>query len=159
MTTFSPAVAPVLHRLVDCGITLRELEVIDAIADGLTRTQAAQRIRMEPHTVHTHLTRIGDKVGIGTRSGIVGYTYRKGLLLPVPEGPVSMTPEYRSIVRLVAEGLENDEIGAKLEMNADGVRNRLRICMRLLGAVNRVHLVRRGVNTGVLPLTPKGGVS
>ena len=54
------------------------------------------------------------------------------------------------VLRLVAEGLSNNEVGAKLYISAQTVKTHLeRICTKL-GVSGRVAAVKRGIETGAL---------
>jgi DNA-binding CsgD family transcriptional regulator len=74
-------VARVLHRLgVDRrvvrprstsgwdSLTAAELKVVDLVADGATNRQVAERLRVSPHTVNTHMRNIFAKLGINSRA-------------------------------------------------------------------------------------------
>ena len=70
--------------------------------------------------------------------------------LPQPGSP--LTPREVEIVLLVADGLSNPEIGAKLYLTADTVKSHIKRCARKLGARNRAHVVWLAVQRGDLKL-------
>ncbi len=63
-------------------LTVRELEVLRLVAEGYTTTEIAARLIVSPKTVETHRSHIMDKLGVQTRSQLVHYALRKGILAP-----------------------------------------------------------------------------
>ena len=155
MTALGPAVPPVLHRLAAARVSLRELEVIDASAEGLSYFEVGDLLGLSEATVKAHLTRLGHKARVGTRAGIVGWAYRNGLLVRVPLPVVPLTPSQRAVVPLVARGLEDGEIGRELDIAMNTAKHHVHCAARLLNARTRAHMVRRGIDCGVLPLVPR----
>ncbi len=49
------------------GLTTRELEVLELLAQGLLATSIASRLSLSPRTVHKHLGNIYDKLGVHDR--------------------------------------------------------------------------------------------
>jgi DNA-binding CsgD family transcriptional regulator len=66
-------VAPLLLKAY--GLTPREQEVAQLVLRGATTTQAAQRLRISPHTVNDHLKSIFDKTGARTRGELSGMLF------------------------------------------------------------------------------------
>lgn len=56
-------------------------------------------------------------------------------------GMARLTPRERELVRLVAEGMRNQEIGTKLNLTEDTVRNYVLRIFDKLGVLSRVELV------------------
>lgn len=52
----------------DLGLTDRECELLDALAEGLSNAAIAQRLFVTEKTVKNHLNRIYPKLGVSTRS-------------------------------------------------------------------------------------------
>ncbi len=50
------------------GLTERELEVLRALALGLSSPEIADRLVVSPRTVHAHLRSIFDKLDVSTRT-------------------------------------------------------------------------------------------
>jgi len=50
------------------GLTRRETEVLEALADGLTNRGIALSLGVSPRTVESHLERVYDKLGVGSRA-------------------------------------------------------------------------------------------
>lgn len=78
----APAPAPVTtmaaQPLPD-GLTQREAEILQLIAQGLTNPEIAARLFLSGHTVKTHVNRIFAKTASRDRAAAVGYAHRKGL--------------------------------------------------------------------------------
>ena len=53
------------------GITPRELEVLQLIADGLSNKEIALRVFVSENTIKTHLSRVFDKLGARRRTQAV----------------------------------------------------------------------------------------
>ena len=62
------------------GLTPREGEVLNLLADGLTQTEIAERLVISPKTVATHIQRILGKLGVHSRAEAVSRAYRLGLV-------------------------------------------------------------------------------
>jgi len=61
-------------------LSLRELEIIELIAKGLTNKQIADKLFLSTHTVNTHRKNIMKKLGIKNTAGIVIYAIQENLL-------------------------------------------------------------------------------
>jgi DNA-binding NarL/FixJ family response regulator len=61
-------------------LTEREAEVFDALADGLSNTEIAQRLWVSESTVKTHVGRILQKLGMRDRVQVVVFAFRNGLI-------------------------------------------------------------------------------
>jgi DNA-binding NarL/FixJ family response regulator len=58
------------------GLTVREAEVLDLVARGLTNPQIADALFVSAHTVKTHINRIFAKTGSANRTEAVKYARR-----------------------------------------------------------------------------------
>jgi NarL family two-component system response regulator LiaR len=58
-------------KLESLGITPRELEILELIADGLSNREIAARVFVSENTVKTHLSRVFDKLGARRRTQAV----------------------------------------------------------------------------------------
>lgn len=61
------------------GLTEREIQVLRAVAQGLTDTQVAEQLIISPRTVHSHLNSIYSKLGITSRSAATRYAIEHNL--------------------------------------------------------------------------------
>ena len=69
-----PVVGPFnrnVARLHELGITPRELEILEAMAAGLSNREIAERLFVSENTVKTHTTRVFDKLGAQRRTQAV----------------------------------------------------------------------------------------
>ncbi len=55
------------------GLTAREVEVLQLVAQGLTNSQVAEKLVMAPCTVNVHLTSIYNKLDVSSRTAAVRY--------------------------------------------------------------------------------------
>ncbi len=58
-------------RLLALGITPRELEILELIAQGLSNREIADRVHVSENTVKTHSSRVFDKLGARRRTQAV----------------------------------------------------------------------------------------
>jgi DNA-binding NarL/FixJ family response regulator len=65
-------------------------------------------------------------------------------------GDTGATPQQAAVIRLAAKGLTNREIGARLYVSEATVRFHLQSLKRRLGARNRVGLVVRAIEDGII---------
>jgi DNA-binding CsgD family transcriptional regulator len=66
-----PPLGPDAARIEALGITPRELEVLQLIADGLSNREMADRLCVSENTVKTHTSRVFDKLGASRRTQAV----------------------------------------------------------------------------------------
>jgi len=69
-------------------------------------------------------------------------------------GAVRLTPREHEVVRLVAEGRSNDEIGAELGIGAKTVETHLARLFERIGVASRTELATRAVREGWLEVPP-----
>lgn len=62
------------------GITQRERDVLELVAEGLTNRQIAERLVVSEHTIHRHVTNILRKLDLPSRTAAAAYAVRSGLL-------------------------------------------------------------------------------
>ncbi|HLT09819.1 MAG TPA: response regulator transcription factor [Micromonosporaceae bacterium] len=60
-----------------CGLSPREYEVLQLIAEGLTNTQIAKRLYISPKTAGAHVTHILTKLGVRNRTEAATYALRR----------------------------------------------------------------------------------
>ena len=71
---------PDTGRIAALGITPRELEVLQLIAEGLSNKEMAERLFVSENTVKTHASRVFDKLGASRRTQAVQRAKREGIL-------------------------------------------------------------------------------
>ena len=62
------------------GLTQREVDVLTAIAAGLSNAEIADRLRISPATVKSHVNHLLAKTGMRDRAQLVGYAFRRDLV-------------------------------------------------------------------------------
>lgn len=80
----SPRVADRLqvfrHSLTNGELSVREVEVLRLIVLGYTSVEVARKLGLSPRTIETHRAHIHSKLALRTRSELVRYALRRGLL-------------------------------------------------------------------------------
>ncbi len=64
------------------GLTPREQEVLSVLAEGLSNDEIAERLAISRHTVARHRENLMRKLNLHSRSELVKYAIRKGLISP-----------------------------------------------------------------------------
>ena len=67
-------------RVEQLGITARELEILEAIAAGLSTREIAERLFVSENTVKTHTARLFDKLSARRRTQAVQHAKQEGLI-------------------------------------------------------------------------------
>jgi DNA-binding CsgD family transcriptional regulator len=67
-------------RRVQLGITPRELEILEAIAAGLSNREIAERLFVSENTVKTHAARLFDKLSARRRTQAIQLAKEAGLI-------------------------------------------------------------------------------
>jgi DNA-binding CsgD family transcriptional regulator len=62
---------PVPPRLRGCGVTSREMDVLQLVAEGLTNGAIAERLVLSPRTIETHVAKLVAKTKVAGRSGLI----------------------------------------------------------------------------------------
>ena len=60
-------------------LTPREVEVLQALSDGLSNKAAARRLGISPHTVKFHIEALFRKLDAGSRAEVVAKGLKRGL--------------------------------------------------------------------------------
>ena len=79
----SPSPTPaevILQRARAVGLTRRELDVLQPLAEGLTNAQIAERLVLSVVTVNSYLRSIYSKLGVSTRTAAMRFALDHGLL-------------------------------------------------------------------------------
>lgn len=84
---FLPAVGVARDRVTTLhGLTARELDVLERVAEGLDNAQIAAHLEMSEKTVRNHITRIFDKLGAENRPQAIVRAREAGLGVKRPTG-------------------------------------------------------------------------
>ena len=68
------------ERLKDLGITRRELEILELIAQGMSNREIAEKLFVSENTVKTHSSRLFDKLSAKRRTQAVQIGKEMGLI-------------------------------------------------------------------------------
>lgn len=79
VVTDSPSRAPTGVSAATGGLTDREIEVLQAVADGMTNKQIGEYLGLSSLTVKSHMARIARKLGTGDRAEMVALVMRAGV--------------------------------------------------------------------------------
>ncbi len=82
-SVLSPRVASRLMsrmRDPDAGLTPRELQVLDAVATGLTNREIAKAMFLSEATVKSHLVQVFSKLGVRSRTAAVALARERGII-------------------------------------------------------------------------------
>ncbi len=67
-------------RAIEYGITPREIDIVKGVSEGLTSPQIATQLDISDETVKRHLTNIFNKFGVDTRTGMMAFAVRHGMI-------------------------------------------------------------------------------
>jgi DNA-binding NarL/FixJ family response regulator len=70
------------------GLTSREVEVLELLAEGLTHRQIARRLGITDKTARNHMANVYEKLEIHGRAQAVLYAIREGLV-ELSQGPAA----------------------------------------------------------------------
>ncbi len=75
-----PNPKPELPRQDDAGLTEREMEVLQAVAEGDRSKEIAYRLGITERTVKAHLANIYNKLGVDSRAAAIAAAAQRGLI-------------------------------------------------------------------------------
>ena len=77
-----PRARPAVHAAAPVQpLTVREIEVLAMVAEGLANRQIAARLGISDHTVKTHVASVFGKLGVASRAEAVASAARLGVLM------------------------------------------------------------------------------
>ena len=62
------------------GLTPREVEVLQLVAQGMTDAEVAEQLFLSPRTVSSYLSSVYNKLGVNSRTAATSFAVREGLL-------------------------------------------------------------------------------
>ncbi|HEY8148245.1 MAG TPA: response regulator transcription factor [Vicinamibacteria bacterium] len=74
-------------------LTTREREVLHLAAEGLTNPEIGERLHISPRTAEVHRAHIMEKLGLKTRTDLIAYALRRGLIPSEAPGAVPPAPK------------------------------------------------------------------
>jgi DNA-binding NarL/FixJ family response regulator len=69
------------------GLTPREQQVLNLVAEGATNKEIAEALTITVHTVKRHMSHILGKLQLGSRQEAARYALRRGMIPPAGEDP------------------------------------------------------------------------
>lgn len=167
------------------ALTNREIELLERLAMGACNAALAKQLSISVATVRTHLRNINVKLEARNRTHAVTLAYQLDIIdssqasddvhPTAPTAPqrgaafgaglgaktdrnykgYALTRRELLLVRKLAEGLTNGELGSTLFVSASTVRAHLRSVYRKLGVENRTQAVALARKLGILSAAPK----
>jgi len=67
------------------GLTLRQLEVLELVSQGLSYKEVGTKLALSAHTVRYHMVEIMDKLHLANRAEVLAYAGRNGLTSRKPD--------------------------------------------------------------------------
>jgi DNA-binding NarL/FixJ family response regulator len=65
--------------LATLGVTRRELDVLQLLADGRSTREIAERLYLSPKTVERHIANLAGKAGVAGRAQLVAFAAKHAL--------------------------------------------------------------------------------
>src|SRR5271167_245998 len=98
----SPLVRATNHKGIEL-LSVRERQVIQHLAAGMTNRDIAKALHLSPHTVKNYLFRIFDKLGVSSRTELLYLTMNNSQAQPVQTGP-GHSPALSVIIKAAEAG-------------------------------------------------------
>lgn len=127
-------------------------QVLDLTCEGYTLPEIGRRLGIHIGTVRSHLERIAYQLDEPEvrRARIVSLAYQRGLIEREFLPPVVLPERQWEVLRHIAHGHTDREIGCALYMAVDTVKTHVKHILQSLGARSRVHAVALAHHTGLL---------
>lgn len=125
------------------GLTVREVDVLRLLAEGLTDLQIAERLIVSRNTINAHTRAIYGKLSVNTRAAATRFALDHGLAAPAL--PFGLTPREAEVLRLVAQGLPDAEVAERLFLSRRTVHAHLRTIYGKLGVATRSAATRLAI--------------
>ena len=79
-------------------LSTRERQILECLAQGMTRKQIAERFTLSPHTVRTHINHVLTKLGVHTTLSAVSIARKPCSRVIVGPGIAELAPRRRGTV-------------------------------------------------------------
>jgi DNA-binding CsgD family transcriptional regulator len=140
------------HPLPSRPLTARQLQILELIAEGATKSQAADALGVTEPTVKSHVAHILDTLGTRNAAHAVAIAYCRGMLdcgrRVVPQDSIS-TRE-RQVLAGIAFGMTDSQVGHVLGIAPATVKSHLRRIYTKLGVSRRAQAVDIAFRSGLL---------
>lgn len=137
----------------------RDLRLAAGLARGHTYQAIGQHFGMAGPTIRKHVTDLRDRLGAGTRAGIVGTAYHLGWLSqlrPEPRPPARLPRQEQAVLQAAALGMTEAETARLLGVSIHTAHSYGDRILHRLDARNRAHAVALGYQHGHLALPRPG---
>lgn len=138
------------------GITGKELQVLLALADGLTYDQMARRLNRSQHTLRTHLRAAYHRLGVTTGVDAVRVARELGILetppstMPPPAVAAGLSLVEWDTLRRAATRVSCADIGRAMGVSETCARSRLARVYTKLGVNCRWDAINAAVDAGMI---------
>jgi DNA-binding NarL/FixJ family response regulator len=142
------------------GASVRQVQVLELIARGLSNPEIAERLGVSVHTVKTHVRTLLASWSACSRTELVAMGLRSGVIAPPVMAPVVITPRRRTALEYAAWGYTARGTAVAMGVADNTVKGLWWRGRYALGARDAAHAVWLGVGAGVLrleDLRPIGG--
>lgn len=133
------------------ALTVDEKKVLTELAQGAWQTDAPELLGLSARTAKRHKTSASRKTSLDDRTELVIAALAAGVI-PFPSEPfeTKLTNDEIWTVQLVARGLSNEEVGARLFRSEDTIKSRLTKAMKPSGFKTRTHLAAAALRDGLI---------
>ena len=128
---------------------------LDLASRGFRAKEAAAELFVARDTVISHRREILAELGANTMTAAIRIGFQEGILLPDSgsEGsPISLGPAEVQTLQCIPTGMSNIEIATALSKSEETIKTQILSLFGKLGAKNRQHLVRRGIENGYIAI-------
>ncbi len=119
------------------GLSPRERDVAQLMAEGLSNAGIAKTLFVSEHTVRTHVARVLHAFGVSSRAGVA-----RALAPVIADDVPQLTPRQREIVALLVEGCTNQQIAHALDIGVSTVEKHIADVLRRWHVSSRAGIVR-----------------
>ncbi len=130
--------------------------VLELLVDGLPTATMCKRLGLSESTVKNRLVRTYRTLGVGNRAEAVSRVLNERLLEAPPDEPrrtLELSRRQHDVLELLPHGLTNEQIGRRLGISAESVKDHVAAVYRKLGVSNRTAVCMRAVVLGLLDAT------
>ena len=124
----SPSVATrVLGRMrapAEEALSPRELEILQAVARGLSNKEIGRRLYVSEATVKTHLLRVFSKLGVDDRTAAVTVALERGIIRQLRGDTAGARADWERTIEVAPDSSAADLAQQNLALNEAGPRRR-----------------------------------
>ncbi|WP_280315284.1 alpha/beta fold hydrolase [Nocardia abscessus] len=137
------------------GLTGPEITVLTLLYQGLSLSEIATALRMEPRKVTYHRISAATKLGVTKSIPTVVEARRRGLLSSVVTASASpdtfgLNAKDMELLRLTAEGLTDEQLAERQQLTVRGISERRISLGKKLGVREKISIVMKALRLGLL---------